>query len=346
VALDSVEVLVHDDQQKTYASFLDGDVHWAPDGYPRDRSDEAASHPGFYAIPTNAVYFLRLNCRRKPLDDPRVRRALGLALDRRALIEAARVRGVPALAFVPPGTANHRSPPGRFSHDVDLARRLLAEAGYPEGRGLRPLEFLFNENEGHRRIAEYLKEEWRRTLGIEIRSHAVHWGGFLERTHEGDYDVARAGWIGDFDDPEAFLGLWRSWTVDNSTGWGDARFDRLLRLAGSPHSLLRMPPPERKASFAGLSDPARLEATIEALRVARGTPGDLDAALEVRTALLTEAEAIVLGEAPVIPVYVYSSTGLVDPRVEGFTTRAVDARGAPILDVHDRHPLRDLGLRR
>jgi oligopeptide transport system substrate-binding protein len=182
----------------------------------------------FQATPMLGIYYYRVNCRRKPLDDPRVRQALSLAIDRQQIVTTATAAGeVPAHSFVPPGLAGY-TPQECLPHDVAAARRLLAEAGYPGGKGFPRLEILYNTNESHRAIAELIERQWRHHLGIDARLRNVEWATYLASVRQGDYQVARAGWIGDYPDPNTFLDLFVTDGPNNQTGWSHAGYDRLL----------------------------------------------------------------------------------------------------------------------
>ncbi len=178
--------------------------------------------------PNLGTYFYRFNCRRPPLDDPRVRRALALAVDRGEIIErAARGGQMPATTFVPPGLAGYERPEG-LAEDVERARALLAEAGHPKGRGLRELAILVNEGADHRPIAEMVQQQWRRALGVRTRIAQVEWKVSLDLITRGEYDVARSGWFGDYLDPNTFLDLFVTGGGNNRTGWSNSAYDRLI----------------------------------------------------------------------------------------------------------------------
>lgn len=181
--------------------------------------------------PFNGIYFYRFNVQRKPFDDVRVRRALALSIDRESLVKnVLRADERPAYQLVPPDLLgyNSRHP---FKADVAEARRLLAEAGYPDGKGFPKTELLYNTLEKHRVIAEALQQMWRKNLGIEITLYNQEWKVYLDATHAGNYQIQRAGWIGDYMDPHVFFDLWETGGGNNNTNWGNAEYDRLLRSA-------------------------------------------------------------------------------------------------------------------
>jgi oligopeptide transport system substrate-binding protein len=176
-------------------------------------------------------YFFRFNVTRKPLDDVRVRRALSLAIDRESLARNV-VRGgmQPAYGLTPP-TAKFTAR-AKLTGSFDEARRLLTEAGYPEGRGFPRLELLYNTHDNHRRICEALQEMWRQNLGIEVGILNQEWKVYLNSLDRLDYDISRGGWIGDYDDPNTFYDTFVTGGGNNRTGWSSSRYDQLLRDTG------------------------------------------------------------------------------------------------------------------
>lgn len=189
-------------------------------------------HPAALRVdPLLGVYFYRLNTVRGALRDPRVRRALSLAVDRRAIVERITQGGQsPALSFTPPGISGY-VPPGVLKRDTAAARALLAEAGYGGGKGFSGLELVYASSELHRSIAEAVQEQWRRELGVEVRLTNMETTSVLSARRTGQYDVLRSSWIGDFLDAENFLQIWTSDNGNNFTGWRDADYDALLRKA-------------------------------------------------------------------------------------------------------------------
>lgn len=173
-------------------------------------------------------YFYRINTRVPHLADARVRRALALAIDRVQIVEHVTQGGqLPAYAFTPPDTLGYTAPPA-FTHDPEAARALLAAAGYPGGAGFPPTELLYNTSEGHRKLAVAVQQMWKRELGIEITLNNQDWKVYLDSVDNGHYQIARAGWIGDYVDPNSFLDMWVTDGGNNRTGWSDPRYDELV----------------------------------------------------------------------------------------------------------------------
>ena len=181
-----------------------------------------------HQAPIVATYYFRFNTLRPPLDDVRVRRALAYSINRREMVERVTLGGQPPADHrTPPGIAGFK-PEGGFTYDPELARRLLAEAGYPGGEGFPNLEYLYNTNESHRKIAEAIQQMWRRELGISItlvNQEAKVWSDTMR---SGNYDIARMAWVGDYVDPSTFLDIMTTGNGNNETGWGSPEYDRLI----------------------------------------------------------------------------------------------------------------------
>ena len=197
--------------------------------------------PGSVRVdPYNGIYFYRYNVKRKPFDDVRVRRALALAIDRETLVKKVTLAGeLPAYDFTPPELAGYVSRHA-FKSDLAEAKRLLAEAGYPEGQGFPKVELLYNTLEKHRTIAEALQQMWRKNLGVDITLYNQEWKVYMDAQHTQNFQLQRAGWIADYVDPHVFFDIWETGGGNNDTNWGSPEYDRLL------HSALSAPTTEAR----------------------------------------------------------------------------------------------------
>ena len=187
------------------------------------------------------TYFFRLNTLAAPLDNVRVRRALALGVDRAALVGKLLRGGQQiATAITPPGLPAY-TPPNGTPTDFAAARRLLADAGYPGGKGLPPFELLYNTSENHRIDSEAVQEMWRRELGLDVRLVNQEFKVVLTERRAGHYQILLSDWVGDYLDPSTFLDLWRSDSGNNHTGWADAGYDALLSAAAhNPDPVARL----------------------------------------------------------------------------------------------------------
>lgn len=191
-------------------------------------------NPGQLHIdPQFGTMFMRVNTTKGPLRDPRVRRALALAIDRERITTKVNRSGkIPAYSFTPPIEGGFAAEP-RFAGTHDEARALLAEAGYPKGEGMEPIELLTTLSENGRIIAEAIQEMWRKELGVEVRIVNQEWKVYLDTMSTLNFDVALNIWVGDYLDPTTFLDLLVKGGANNRTGWGSDEYDQLLARAQS-----------------------------------------------------------------------------------------------------------------
>jgi oligopeptide transport system substrate-binding protein len=255
--------------------------------YPFLRTNEA-HRANFHSFNFLGSYFLRFNTTRPPLDNPLVRRALAMAIDKPRLVNKILKTGEQTAAqFVPPGTANSLPIEG-LPYDAEAARRLLKQAGFAGGQGLRPLEYLFESVSGgaspHAKIGVELQQIWRQELGVKVELRQMEKQVYLKAQRSLEYDVTRSTWIGDYNDPNTFLDLFRSNNGNNRTGWKNARYDQLMDQAASQTDLAR------------------------------------------RTELLRDAEAILIRDGvPIAPVYYFSGFNYYNPgRVAGIWGNILD----------------------
>ena len=187
--------------------------------------------PEFRIHPYFGTYYYRFNVTRPPLDDPRVRKALTMAIDRQGIIDNI-LRGgqTPAWSITPP-MPNLYEPPKGTEFNVEKARELLAEAGFPGGAGFPAKAILINTSEAHRVIAEAIQAMWQRNLGIRVGITNQDWQVYLSTQSNLEYDISRAGWIGDYLDPISFLDMWMTGHGMNQTGWSNEEFDALIQAA-------------------------------------------------------------------------------------------------------------------
>jgi len=232
--------------------------------------------------PYLGTYIYRFNTTKPPLNDKRVRRALAMTVDRVAIASRIRRAGeIPACSFTPPNTAGYTCR-ARLPYDLEQARRLLAEAGYPDGRGFPTLNLMFNTLESHRAVAEAVQQMWKKNLNIDVELENQEWKVYIDNQRTLNYEVGRYAWIGDYVDPNSFLDMFLSGGGNNQTGWSNKEYDRLLAEAGQT------------------GDPQQ------------------------RYELFQQAEAILLDEAPLIPVYHYTHPYLLQPAVQGWFPTLLD----------------------
>jgi oligopeptide transport system substrate-binding protein len=193
--------------------------------------------------PVFGTYYYLFNCTRKPFDDARVRKALALAVDRKKIVdEVKRMRERPLGLLVPPDAIPGYKSPQQLEPNVEEARKLLAEAGYPGGKGMKSVEIVYNSEAIHDRISQAIGQMWEQNLGIKVTYRALERGSFANvRQIEHSFDVARAGWYGDYTDPTTWLNLAGTGDENNDGQFSNAEYDALLaKAAAAPDAQVRL----------------------------------------------------------------------------------------------------------
>ncbi len=281
-----IDILTTDDPMWGYLKYDSGAVDWIPDASgPIAAELYARKRPDLHVFPAFGTYFYSLNCdptlpdgRPNPLADPRVRRALSLAIDRRAIVQTiTRLGERPAANYIPPGIFPDYPSPHATARDPDAARRLLAEAGYPDGHGFPSISILFNTEFHHAQVAQMIRRQWLQQLGIDVKLEGLEVKIFRQRLHHHDFTVARASWFGDYNDPSTFTDKYLSTSGNNDSDWKNPEYDRLC------------------AAAAVETDNTK------------------------RMQLLSQAEALLLQQQPIIPLYYYVNCTLFRPKVHGIS---------------------------
>ncbi|MES1167392.1 MAG: peptide ABC transporter substrate-binding protein [Pseudomonadota bacterium] len=230
------------------------------------------------------TFFLRFNVTKPPFDNKKLRQALARALNREAIAkDVLRGSRVPAHSLVPPQTAGYTSQ-AAVPDDFDAARRLLAEAGYPGGKGLPPFEVQIKSDDIHRAVLEAIQQMWKRELGVSIVIAPLEQKTWIQNWTTLSYQAGSTRWIGDYVDPNTFLDMWVTNGGNNNTGWSNAAYDRLIAESGR---------------------------TLDTPR---------------RQALQQQAEAILLDEVPIVPVFYGTRIYLIHPAVRGWVPSLLGTR--------------------
>lgn len=241
VALEAIHFLPIENAQVEETAFRTGQLHLTAT-VPVSRLEsylERADSP-LRQVDDRGVYFYALNVSRPPLDDRRVRQALSLAVDREQLARSV-LRGGrrPALSFTPPGVGGYTAR-ARTAFDPERARALLAEAGYPEGRGFPAIEVLFDSREAHRVVAEAVQQMWRRHLGVQVTLRNEETQVLIASKNRKDFHLARGSWNATtYQDPFYFLGAWQTGALYNESGWSNAEFDRQIEATWTSDAVAR-----------------------------------------------------------------------------------------------------------
>jgi oligopeptide transport system substrate-binding protein len=282
VKLDKVVFLMVEEQATALQLWESGQVDII-DSPPSAELERLKKENKLKFSPIYSTYYYVFNTTKPPFNDVRVRKALALAIDRKAIVENITKGGqTPAVGMVPFGTKDETGKDFRdssgtlVSSNVDEAKKLLAEAGFPNGQGFPTVELIYNTSEGHKAIAEAVTEMWKKNLGITtIKATNMEFKVLLDRRSKKDYQIGRAGWTGDYLDPMTFLDMWITTSGNNDAGWSNAEYEALIKKAKST------------------------------------------ADQKVRMDAMRQAEAILMKEMPAIPIYYYTNPYLQADKVTG-----------------------------
>ena len=199
-----------------------------------------AKRPDLHVFPSFGTYYYDFNClpklkdgRTNPFADRRVRRAFAMAVDRDQIIRTVTRTGERAAnTVIPLGSfPTYHSPPG-IRQDIAQAKKLLAEAGYPDGKGFPHVRITFNSDfSEHGQIAQVLRRQWLENLGVDLELEAVEVKVFSERLHNHEFEIGRASWYGDYYDPSTFTDVFRSDGDNNDASYNSPEYDALLKKA-------------------------------------------------------------------------------------------------------------------
>lgn len=196
-----------------------------------------AENAGVVVAPSYGTVYYDINCSKEPYNDPLVRKALNLAIDREALVNnVAQVEGEPAYSFYAPGyvvdgkdlTEGRPSFDLSPTADVEAAKAALAEAGYPEGEGFPTIQLSFYADDNVKKIAEAIKEMWEQNLGITVEVSSAEWAVFYDAVQNGNYEVAAMGWSADYVNPMSFLPLLYTDDVTNNSFYSNPDYDAIV----------------------------------------------------------------------------------------------------------------------
>ncbi len=287
----SIKFALMDDENAMLAAFNSGELDFN-EGYPIDEVPTLLESGQLKIGDYIGTYYVCFQTQRAPFDDPLVREAFSLVIDRNYIVEQiTRAGQVAASGYVPAGIYDADGPGSDFREvggdyyslskddyaaNCETARALLAEAGYPNGEGFPIVEYLYNTSDNHRVIGEALQNMWQTELGVQVTITNQDWAVFLDTRKNGEYSIARNGWIADYNDPISFLDMWVTGGGNNDAQYENAEYDALITQA--------------KTS----SDPS------------------------VRMQAMHEAEDILLGESVVAPIYFYTQPYMVNDALKGW----------------------------
>jgi oligopeptide transport system substrate-binding protein len=240
---DTIRFALMDDDNAMLAGFRSGELDFI-EQVPVDEVPKLIANGELKVADYLGTYYVSFNTQKAPFNDARVRKAFSLTIDRNYIVnQITRAGQKPATGFVPAGMSDAAGAGSDFRQigggyysiaDADYqkniaeAQRLLAEAGYPGGRGFPVVEYLYNTNDAHRAIAEALQNMWRTNLGVNVTISNQDWAVFLDNRKTGNYTFARDGWIGDYNDPMNFLEMFLTGGGNNNPQYKNPAFDQLI----------------------------------------------------------------------------------------------------------------------
>ena len=288
---DSIKFALMDDNNAILAAFNSGELDFA-ENPPVDEIPALLESGQLKVADYIGTYFVCFQTQKEPFDDPRVREAFSLVIDRNYIVnQISRAGETPAGGFVPNGIYDAEGPGSDFREvggdyysmddadyaaKCDRARELLAEAGYPNGEGFPIVEYLYNTHDNHRAIGEALQNMWQTELGVQVTLTNQDWAVFIDTRKNGDFTFARHGWIADYNDPITFLDMWITTSGNNDAQYNNSEYDALI---------------------------AKAKATVDVTE---------------RMSIMHEAEDMLMAEHVVAPIYFYTQPYMVADDLQGW----------------------------
>ena len=231
VHLSRITFLATDDNNTAYAKFKAGEVDEVcyP---PLSMLDEIKLRDDYQVYPQVATYYYIFNVTKGPLKDVRVRKALTMAVNKQELVDKVTKGGQLPADSVIPVMAGY-TPAKGTAFNADEAKKLLAEAGFPNGKGFPKLTLIYNTSDQHKPICEYIQQVWKSTLGIDVQIKNVEWKTFLDQRHNHDFEISRAGWVGDYQDPNTYAEMFITGGGNNDGAYSNPKYDELVRKAAT-----------------------------------------------------------------------------------------------------------------
>lgn len=244
---DTITFTLTDDDNAMLAGYRSDELQFIEE-MPVDEVAGLLASDELKIIPYLGTYYVCYQNQKAPFDDWRVRKAFTLAINSQFIVDNVTQTGqIPANGWVPTGISD--AEPGSdfranggayweapttseiYQKNLEEANKLLDEAGYTDRSTFPPVEYLYNTSDNHRAIGEALQQQWEQGLGVKVTLKNQDWSVFLETRKQGDYQIARNGWINDYNDPMGFLDMWLTGGGNNDAQYSNANYDSLIQTA-------------------------------------------------------------------------------------------------------------------
>ncbi|MGZ8453054.1 MAG: peptide ABC transporter substrate-binding protein [Candidatus Binatia bacterium] len=233
-AMDKVTLYMVNEKTTALTMYEQGNLDFMDESHSIPTLDKPrlAKMPEYKLVPQLRGEYYGFAVDRKPFDNAKLRRAFALAIDREVFPKILQGGKTPATSWIPPGMLAHNPKIG-LAYNPKEARRLLAEAGFPEGKGLPPILLGYNTQEDHKLVAEAIQAMWQKTLNVVVKIENQEWKVYLKKLQTDPFVVHRAGWGADYPDPDNFMKLFTANSGNNHGRWKNAQYDQLLDQAAS-----------------------------------------------------------------------------------------------------------------
>ncbi|RAW14332.1 MULTISPECIES: peptide ABC transporter substrate-binding protein [Paenibacillus] len=232
------------------------DYTGAPNGeIPSDQipSVKAELPDEFKATGIASTYYYQFNVNEAPFNNVKIRKAFAMSIERQLIVDKVTQGGqIPAFGFVPPGIRGENGEfrdehkDDYFTENVEEAKKLLAEGMKEEGYTTLPaVTLIYNTSDGHAKIALAVADMWKKNLGVDVKTENQEWGVFLENRQNQNFQVARAGWSADYNDPYNFLEMWTTGNTNNDSKFSNEQYDKDVK-----ETVKSADPATRMAAFA------------------------------------------------------------------------------------------------
>lgn len=235
--LEKINAYIVNEDTTAINMYESGSLHYVS-RLPALEIERLKNNPGYRNAPYLRGYYYGFNIKKAPFNDVRVRKAFAHAVDRTQIVSLLKGGQIPTTSWVPKGMMGYEQNVG-LKFDVKEAKKLLAEAGYPNGKGFPAVTFMFDTRDDNKLIAERLQSMWKQNLGVDLKVQNEDWKVYLSRLQNDAPGMYRLGWGADYPDPDNFLNLFTSYSGNNYTRWKSKEYDALIEKAASETSVAK-----------------------------------------------------------------------------------------------------------